>query len=116
MYFYSPAIEVAELEKIKEMLIIELFQILISGQLAKDLQLLGRFTTLKEELTLAGCVSAPTAGADGVQQNQGKTLEQIGVEPQFRLNYHLQGDTVEPSVIHSTPYQGAVRLVNALNE
>ena len=116
MYFYSPAIEVAELEKIKEMLIIELFQILISGQLAKELQLLGRFTTLKEELTLAGSVSAPATGGAGVHQHHGKTLGQIGVEPQFRLNYHLQGDTGDLSVMHSTPYQGAVRLVNALNE
>ena len=66
MYFYSPAIEVAELEKIKEMLIIELFQILISGQLAKELQLLGRFTTLKEELTLAGSVSNPATVSAGV--------------------------------------------------
>lgn len=106
----------AELEKIKEMLIIELFQILIAGKLAKDLQLLGRFTTLKEELTLAGCVSAPGSGADGVRQNRGKTLEQIGVEAQFRLNDHLAGDTGDLSVMHSTPYQGAVRLVNALNE
>ena len=116
VYFYSPAIEVAELERIKEMLIIELFQILISGKLAKDLQLLGRFTTLKEELTLAGCVSAPAMGADGVRQNRGKTLEEIGVEPQFRLDYHLQGATGDLSLMHSTPYQGAVRLVNALNE
>lgn len=112
------------MEKIKEMLIIELFQILVSGQLAKDLLLLGRFTTLKEELTLAeniaGCISAPASGADGVREQQGKTLEQIGVEPQFRLNYHLQGDNSGPGATQTMPtykpYQGAVRLVNALNE
>jgi len=115
VYFYSPAIEVAELEKIKEMLIIELFNILISGKLAKDLQLLGRFTTLKEELTLAGCVSTPASDSRGALQNRGKTLEQIGVEPQFRLNDHLHGVTGDLSAMHSTPYQGAVRLVNALN-
>lgn len=45
VYFYSPAIEVGELEKIKEWIIIELFQVLISGHVSTDLQRLMRFTT-----------------------------------------------------------------------
>lgn len=37
IYFYSPAIEVSELEKVKEHIIIELFQVLISGNVSTEL-------------------------------------------------------------------------------
>ena len=79
VYFYSPAIEVSELEKVKEHIIIELFQVLISGHVSTDLQRLMRFTTQKEEIMLA----------ERQYANRLKTLEDIGVEKNFCLNHHL---------------------------
>jgi len=73
VYFYSKAIELKLLEQIKEPLIIEITQLIISGPLSHKLQQLGRFTTFNEELMLA----------KNYLLNCNKSLDDFGVEKKF---------------------------------
>jgi isopentenyldiphosphate isomerase len=65
-----------------------------------------RFTTAKEEIILA----------ERQYANRRKTLEEIGVEPHFRLNHHLKDAVGYKAFIYDRPYERAVSIVKALGE
>jgi hypothetical protein len=100
--FYLPAIDSKYLESIKESIIITVTQIFVHGPLAAHLLSLGRFTTFKEELVLA----------QKQFLNQSQTLEDLGVDKLFRLDYHLDGAYGNEAKIFAKPFREAVKLLH----
>lgn len=101
-----PAIDPKYLSVLKEEIIDEITLILVNGRLAQQLLKLARFLTLKEELILAQ--------KSFVSRDQ--SLEDLGIEKRFRLDYHLEGSVGNEAKIYSKPYKEAVRLLKEFED